>query len=118
MGGSTSQGANQWPTPRGPLSAGYVKQKRSSRKGASVDEIGLRSDIGKNNGVTTIINSTGEKGLEHGGSEANCYREGRGQWNTSASRLTEVSSDDEGRETGRLSWRTGIKTTTISTQVV
>lgn len=39
---------------------------------------------------------------------------GRGKWNNSVSRLTEVS-DDEGREREQSSWM-GIRKTTVSTQ--
>lgn len=85
----------------------------------------MRTDIGKNQGVTTVIESDADGDLETGGREGEKLpiqgvtrkqsfgREGgaggRGQWNTSESKLTDLSSDDE------LAW--GIRKTTVQTQI-
>lgn len=77
------------------------------------EEFGLRSDIGKNRGVTTVI----ESAKEMDGFERDVERDGtgKGAWNNSASKLTEVSSDEDDSR----AWRNGggIRKTTVSTQV-
>jgi hypothetical protein len=84
-------------------------QKYSGQKGTDAGEFGLRADLGHSRGVTTIIESDGDKDLEIGNGE-------RVKWNNSASRLTEVSSDEERKEGKQASWRFGIRKTTVSTQ--
>lgn len=85
-------------------------QKYSGKKGTDTGEFGLRADLGHSRGVTTIIESDGDKDLEIGNGE-------RIKWNNSASKLTEVSSDEEGKEGGKKTgWRIGIRKTTVSTQ--
>lgn len=107
MGDTTSNAASgPWPKSSGP-SSGYIRQKNSSAHTA--EEYGLRSDIGKNRGVTTVIGGA-ESDIESG--------MGQGRWNNSVSKLTEVSSDEE-RDDGKQrqeAWR-GIRTTTVSTQI-
>ena len=66
-------------------SAGYIKQKDSSR--GATEEFGLRCDIGKNRGVTTVI-------LQGSANDLDLER-GKGAWKNSESRLTGVSSDEE-----------------------
>jgi hypothetical protein len=77
------------------------------------EEYGLRSDIGKNRGVTTVIASSKEmddfdRDVERGVA-------GKGAWNNSETKLTEESSTEEDSQT----WRNGggIRKTTVSTQI-
>ncbi|KIM95532.1 hypothetical protein OIDMADRAFT_133757 [Oidiodendron maius Zn] len=110
-GGSTSQSnhTNPWPKPRDPSSSGYIMQNYSGKKGTDAGEFGLRADLGHSRGVTTIIESDGDKDLEFGNGD-------KVKWNNSASKLTEVSSDEEGKERKQAGWRVGIRKTTVSTQ--
>jgi hypothetical protein len=114
MGDTTSNptSGTPWPKSSGP-SNGYIRQKNShhSVKNSNVtaEEFGLRSDIGKNRGVTTVIGSANDMDLERDGGIA------KGGWNNSESKLTELSSDEE--DTRQQAWRNGIRETTISTQV-
>jgi hypothetical protein len=92
--------------------------KHSGRNGSVVEEFGLRGDIGKNRGVTTFIESNADKDLEHSSREMNGHRGLEGsKWTNSRSRLTQVSSDEEERERTQTNWKTGIRKTTVSTQV-
>jgi hypothetical protein len=81
----------------------------------------LRSDIGKNRGVTTLVEAgTDLEGGEGKGvmrSISGRRRENVGPltnipngWNNSESKLTEASSEDA------ASWESGIRKTTVSTQ--
>jgi len=82
----------------------------------------LRSDIGKNRGVTTLVEtgSDVERGEGKGVMRSiSGRRENVGQltsgpnaWNGSESKLTEVSNEDA------HSWDSGIRKTTVSTQNV
>ena len=118
FGGTTSrQGSSGWPSAAGP-SGGYI---RSGSKGG-IETFGLRSDIGKTRGVTTIIESDGSKDMDlergspekggpgEGGSERRLRLES--EWSNSESKLAldRSSGEDE-------SW-TGIRKTTVSKQVV
>lgn len=113
MGGTSSQdGSHPWPGSGRP---GYI---RSGSKGG-IEEFGLRNDIGKNNGVTTYIgaDSDAERGPSRSPSGRNKIRKegplsnNPSGWNNSESKLTEVSSEDE------PSWGSGIRKTTVSTQI-
>jgi hypothetical protein len=106
---------NPWPKSSGP-SSGYLRQNNSSYlgpndgRGPAVD-FGLRSDIGKDAGGTTVIGGA-DLDLE---SRAGM---GKGMWSNSASKLTEISSDedrDDGSE--HAGWNGGITKITVSTQV-
>ena len=101
MGDTTSHPPHPFSRPG--ASAGYVKQKDSS-KGAT-EEFGLRCDIGKNRGVTTLI-------LHGSGNDLDLER-GNGAWKNSESKLTEVSSDEE----EGLGRRSGIMITSNSAQI-
>jgi hypothetical protein len=112
MGGTSSQNASHpWPGSGRP---GYI---RSGSKGG-IEEFGLRTDIGKNNGVTTYIGA--DTDVERGPSRSPSGRSknrnagplsnNHSGWNNSESKLTEVSSEDE------PSWESGIRKTTVSTQ--
>jgi hypothetical protein len=91
MGGSsTKPNSNPWPTAR----SGYL---RSESHNHTDQEIGLRSDIGKTVGVTTMVHtqnkmrdSDSEASVGH---KVNSLEAPRG-WNTSQSKLTEGSSED------------------------
>jgi hypothetical protein len=73
-------------------------QKYSSKKGTTTEEFGLRANIGKNRGITSIRDNDGDKDLERGSREMNIERAERGRWNNSVSRLTAVSSDEDGQD--------------------
>ncbi|KAH8794944.1 hypothetical protein BGZ57DRAFT_329909 [Hyaloscypha finlandica] len=116
LGGSSSQGAsNPWPASGNP---GYVR----SRSKSDAEEFGLRSDIGKNRGVTTLVETglDGERGERKGVTRSSSGRSGsvapltstQHGWGDSESKLTEVSSEDV------QSWESGIRKTTVSTQNV
>jgi hypothetical protein len=66
----------------------------------------LRSDIGKHRGVTTVIGAK-QLDLERDGM-------GKGAWNTSESKLTEVSSDEERENSRQEAWSNGIRKTTVT----
>jgi hypothetical protein len=81
----------------------------------------LRNDIGKNRGVTTLVEAgidleRGAKrpgmGSLRGRRESVDHLAGTEEWNQSESKLTEVSSEDG------QSWGSGIRKTTVSTQNV
>jgi hypothetical protein len=116
LGGSSSQNAsNPWPASGHP---GYIR----SRSKGGLEEFGLRSDIGKNRGVTTVVEAgvDVERGDGKGVMRSISERRGSGghltsaptAWNDSESRLTEASSEDS------ESWGAGIRKTTVSTQNV
>jgi hypothetical protein len=121
LGGSSTRGkssSNPWPSSGRP---GYI---RSESRGGN-ESFGLRSDIGKNQGVTTVIEGDADGDLERGDREGEKLpiqgssrkqsfgREeggvGKSAWNTSQRGLTDLSSDEE------LAW--GIRKTTVQTQV-
>jgi len=113
FGGSSSQGTpNPWPSSGHP---GYIR----SRSKSGLEEFGLRSDIGKKNGVTTFIESGNlERGDEKHATGSRSRKGSVGPlasapsgWNNSESKLTDISSEDE------PSWESGIRKTTVSTQV-
>lgn len=58
LGSSTKNqsGSNVWPSSRKPGRAGYFRSGSGPHNGA--EELGLRSDIAKGVGVTTVIKST------------------------------------------------------------
>lgn len=81
----------------------------------------MRSDIGKDRGVTTFVEAGTD--LERGGKRPGMgslrgKKENAGPmmveegWNESESKLTQVSSEDA------QSWESGIRKTTVSTQNV
>jgi hypothetical protein len=79
----------------------------------------LRSDIGKNRGVTTLVEAGGDVETGEGKvrrSRSGGRRESAGpltggqNWNNSETKLTDTSSEDG------QSWPTGIRKTTVSTQ--
>ncbi|KAE9363787.1 hypothetical protein N431DRAFT_422815 [Stipitochalara longipes BDJ] len=116
LGGSSSQGAsNPWPASGKP---GYIR----SRSKGGIEEFGLRSDIGKDRGVTTLVQAGADvergegKGVMRsisGRREAVGHLTGApSAWNNSESKLTDVSSEDA------QSWGEGIRKTTVSTQNV
>jgi hypothetical protein len=83
----------------------------------------LRSDIGKNNGVTTLIeagtdlergdpHSRRTKSFSKKKEPAQPWTGSTSDWNNSESKLTDVSSEDN------PSWLSGIRKTTVSTQNV
>jgi antirestriction protein ArdC len=76
------------------------------RSGSTTEDFDLRADVRKGTRVTTVIHSDRDKSVEHsssGDGRKSSHRGGRGRWNSSVSRLTEVSSDDEGRDKEHLS---------------
>ena len=88
------------------LPSGYIRQKNSvQRSRATTEEFALKSDIGRDRVVTTVVGGADSDDLESG--------MGKGRWNNSDSKLTEMSSDEEPEQ---RSWR-GIRKTTVSTQV-
>lgn len=117
MGGSTGRtGSNMWPKGDGvSKNNGYI---RSKDNGNSAEEYGLRSDIGKNRGVTTVIESDDIE--RHAGSTKSDLSNRMkaepagplspvGGWN-SEPKLGDVSSDEEWP-----SWRVqGIMKTTVT----
>ncbi len=113
MGGSSTQGVSSpWPA-----SASH-KYIRSNSNGGT-EEFGLRTDISKNHGVTTIIESDATVDTERknsgGITRKNSTRalNGHSRWGNSESRL---QLGDSGSEDG-IDWQSGIRTTTVSTQV-
>lgn len=90
------------------------------------EQFGLRSDVGKNNCVTTVIESDAdmERDVERGGQvlkkkqsvdiklKGSAGQTGRGQWTNSVTKLT----DDSSEETD-LDWRAGIRKTTVQTRM-
>lgn len=76
------------------------------------EEYGLRSDISKNHGVTTVIGSNND--LEHGDKpgfprkQSTNAMTGHNRWANSTSRLADSSSEDG------LDWDLGIKKTTVT----
>ncbi|KAB5586200.1 hypothetical protein GE09DRAFT_1210775 [Coniochaeta sp. 2T2.1] len=113
LGGTSSRGrTNPWPASGG---NGYIRSKTGA------EEFGLRSDIGRERGVTTLVESGGnmERGEGKGVSRSMSGRRDSvgpltsGQnWNTSESKLSDISSEDG------LSWPTGIRKTTVTQNVV
>lgn len=113
LGGSTSRGGtNPWPA----SGNGYIR----SRTAAGAEEYGLRSDIGHNGGVTTLVEAgwNGERGEGKGVRRSTSERRDSvgpltsGQnWNNSETKLTDISSDDG------QSWPTGIRKTTVTNVV-
>lgn len=117
LGGSSTEGvSNGWPKISLPNSKGYLRSGSNGR----TEEFALRNDLGKNAGVTTIINSDAD--VERQSAESKSTAEGsklgkhepssRG-WNTSESKLTEPSSDDE-----IMPWGIQVRKTTVSTQII
>ncbi|KAG0647006.1 hypothetical protein D0Z07_6147 [Hyphodiscus hymeniophilus] len=111
MGDTTSNptSGNPWPKVSGP-SSGYIRQKNSSYPAQlNGEQYAMRSDIGADRGVTTVIGGA-EMDLENG--------MGKGRWNDSASKLTGASSDEEREDRKQQTpWRSGIMKTTTSIQV-
>ncbi|KAK1779797.1 hypothetical protein QBC45DRAFT_373944 [Copromyces sp. CBS 386.78] len=129
FGGSTTphgggpSGSHHWPTS---MSKGGYVRSRSAAQDGSGDEFGLREDIGRNRGVTTVVESG--KGGGHGVRRSMSGRSdsvgpltsgggsGKDDWNSSETKLTDISSDD-GLNSGS-GWPKGIRTTTVTTQNV
>jgi hypothetical protein len=89
---------------------------KKDTKDTGAAKFGLRGDLGSNRGVRTVIESGSDKDLELGGSDTDVYGRDRGKWNTSMSRLTEMSSDEEVKDGKQPGLKTGIRKTTVSTQ--
>ncbi|KAH6716976.1 hypothetical protein DL95DRAFT_394894 [Leptodontidium sp. 2 PMI_412] len=110
MGGSSTQGpSGPWPA------SGPHKYVRSQSRGGG-EEFGLRSDIGKNHGVTTTIEShNAAEGEKSGVSRQDSSRalNKHTRWGNSE---TVLRLGDSGSEDG-LDWESGIRKTTVSTQV-
>ncbi|PMD23437.1 hypothetical protein NA56DRAFT_701730 [Hyaloscypha hepaticicola] len=113
LGGSTSQGGtNPWPA----SGNGYIR----SRNGA--EEFGLRSDIGKSRGVTTLVEAGGDVEMGEGKVRRSMSERresvgpltsGQNGWNNSETKLTDISSEDG------QSWPMGgIRKTTVTQNVV
>lgn len=127
LGGSTTPHdgtGNPWPVSG---SNGYIR----NRTGHGADEFDLRNDIGKNRGVTTLVEAggNGERDLERGGNVKSGVRRsmsGRSdsvgpltsgqKWsNSSETQLTDISSEDGLHSGQQGGWPTGIRTTTVTT---
>jgi len=112
MGGSSTQGpSSPWPA------SGAHKYVRSKSRGGT-EEFGLRSDIGKTHGVTTTIEShnAGDVEKNSGGlsrKDSSRALNGHSRW---ANSETVLRLGDSGSEDG-LDWESGIRKTTVSTQV-
>jgi hypothetical protein len=110
MGGSTKEGSGAWPSSRaGYLRSGGVSSRRKD------EEIGLRSDVGKHVGVTTVIDGKSNYSNESPKSSdmGVIITEGARDWNESQSKLTEGNSEEFG---SKSAWARGIqKTTVVST---
>lgn len=118
MGGSSTTAPKLGGTGGWPRSNGYIK-------GTKEREIALRSDVRKDQGITTVIESgrdeeegvhaeRQQKGVKRAGSDRTLG--GMGGWrksNESKRSLGSTSDDERG-----FNWRGGIKKTTISRQVV
>jgi len=101
-----------WPASAAGPTGGYIR----SRNKGGIEEFGLRNDIGKNRGVTTVIESgDGATDLEKGvgSKESRGHLRRASEWSNSESKLTSDRSSGEGEES---SWK-GIRKTTVSTQV-
>lgn len=116
MGGTSDDKSKPWSqaNSRGGAS-GYI---RSKNKGGG-EAFQLRSDIPKNTGVSTVIDTDLdlERQGEHPPTAGRWQKTGGslnrpGGWNSSESKLAEASSDED-----EPAWRMGIRKTTISTQV-
>jgi hypothetical protein len=107
LGGPTIEGSGAWLSSR----AGYIRSGGIS--GRRKDEkIGLRSDVGKRLGVTTVIDGKSNKNPNDSGkSEVGVIiAEGSKDWNESQSKLTEGNSEEFGSNSA---WARGIKKTTV-----
>jgi hypothetical protein len=99
FGGTTKSDTLPWPASR----AGYLR----SASHAHDQEIGLRSDVGKNSGITTLVDGRSKSADSD---EARVAAKEGNDWNTSQSKLTDGSSEDFGSTT----WAgPGIKKTTV-----
>jgi hypothetical protein len=108
MGGSTKEGSGGWPSSR----AGYLRSGGMSGRRKD-EEIGLRSDVGKNVGVTTVIDGKSMKHSIESGKSSEVgviITEGTKDWNESQSKLTEGNSEEFGSNSA---WARGIKKTTV-----
>lgn len=108
MGGSTKEGSGTWPSSR----TGYLRSGGASNRRKD-EEIGLRSDVGKHIGVTTIIDGKSRKQPNDSrmSSEVGVsITEGTKDWNESQSKLTEGNSEEYGSNSA---WPRGIKKTTV-----
>ncbi|XMA16452.1 hypothetical protein WAI453_009243 [Rhynchosporium graminicola] len=110
MGGSSTQGVGAWPA------SGAHKYMRSKSNGAG-EEFGLRSDIGMHNGVTTTIESHNEIDAEKNMNGVRRQESARAlnkqsKWGNE----TVLRLGDSGSEDG-FDWESGIRKTTVSTQV-
>ncbi|EAA33496.1 hypothetical protein GE21DRAFT_5286 [Neurospora crassa] len=96
---------------------GYIRS-RTPKNGA--EEFGLRNDIGKGRGVTTVVEAGGSDGTKRsmsGSRESVGPLTAANNWNTSETKLTDMSSDDghgSGGHGGSSGWPTGTKTTTVT----
>ncbi|KAL5326304.1 hypothetical protein ACEPPN_007442 [Leptodophora sp. 'Broadleaf-Isolate-01'] len=122
FGGSSSRGkssSSPWP------SSGRLSYIRSESRGGN-ESFGLRNDIGMNQGVKTVIESSADVDVERGqrdeklpiqgaagtqspGRERGVGGNSRRERNTSQTGLTYLDSDEE------MAW--GIRKTTVQTQV-
>ncbi|KAH7625417.1 hypothetical protein B0T09DRAFT_361370 [Sordaria sp. MPI-SDFR-AT-0083] len=122
FGGSTTpHGAggtsNPWPTSAS--NGGYIRN-RTAKDDDCADEFGLREDIGRNRGVTTLVEA-GKGGVRRSMSgrsdSVGPLTGGKDGWNSSETKLTDISSED-GLSNRGGGWPTGIRTTTVTTQNV
>jgi hypothetical protein len=109
MGGSTNKdGSAGWPSSRaGYLRSGGISSQRKD------EEIGLRSDVGKHVGVTTVIDGKSKKYSNDSAKSSETgviIKEGQKDWNESQSKLTDGINEDFG---SKLAWARGIKKTTV-----
>jgi hypothetical protein len=92
FGGSTGAkdlgDSNGWPNSNRPTRAGYFRSGSNIREGA--EELGLRSDIGKGVGITTVIKSANNMKDEKNGKE----RKASLKWGGSADPLKDDSSEE------------------------
>jgi len=87
-GGKDIGDSNGWPNSNRPTRAGYFRSGSNTREGA--EELGLRSDIGKGVGITTVIKSANNIKDEKNGKG----RKASLKWGGSADHTKDDSSEE------------------------
>lgn len=105
MGGSTKEETGPWPSRAGYLRSGGMPSGRPKD-----EEIGLRSDVGKLTGVTTVIDSHTKKHSNDSGKSSEARVAITENSNESQSKLTETPDENF---TSTAAWGRGIKKTMV-----
>jgi hypothetical protein len=108
LGASSGDPGSHWP--RSKSNAHYIRSKNNG----GTEEFGLRSDIAKRIGVTTVVEGNNPDGHMDINKDRDNRSKGERGWGTSETRLADDSSEEFTPQTDR-SWR-GIQKTIVSTQ--